>query len=185
MSHEDATHGPAPLGAVDPEPMHRAVDALAAALHEYVKSAVGVRAEFGASEADEDPRILALENRIGHLNAGLFDSLHDVLGMHPDLTSSVWEPDEDDEAELESHEHPAGAEPFYLGFLVTAKGGDATIDGVIDLLDSAGEGVAAQLGDGGYEVVEWAASRGEAASFDGFEDDDDEDDHHEHGGGGR
>lgn len=183
MSHEDATHGPAPLGAVDPEPMHRAVDALAAALHDYVRTAVGVRAEFGAAEADEDPRILALEDRIGHLNASLFDTLHDALGMHPDLTSSVWEPDEDVEPEDE-HEHP-DAEPFYLGFLVAARGGDATIDGVIDLLDSAGEGVADQLADGGYEIVEWAASRGEAAAFDGFGGDVDADDEGDHGDGAR
>ena len=81
MSHEDATHGPAPLGAVDPAPMHAAVDALAAALHEYVGTAVGVRAEFGASEADEDPRVLALEARVLHAfasndelrAAGLYD----------------------------------------------------------------------------------------------------------------
>lgn len=164
MSHEDATHGPAPLGAVDPDPMHRAVDALASTLHEYVKAAVGVRAEFGAAEADEDPRILALEDRIGRLNATLFDTLHDGLGMHPDLTSSVWEPEDGEAADLDDHEHP-DAEPFFLAFLVTPTGGDATIDGVIDLLDAAGEGVAEQLNEGGYDVVEWAASRGAAPGF--------------------
>jgi hypothetical protein len=169
MSHEDATHGPAPLGAVDPEPMHRAVDALAAALHDYVGTAVGVRAEFGAAEADEDPRVLALENRIGTLNAALFDTLHDALGMHPDLTSSVWGP----EGEDESHHGPAApsapddAEPFYLSFLVATPHApaDMTLDGVIDMLDEAGEEAAARLVDGGYDVVEWAASRGEAAAF--------------------
>ena len=93
MTHEDATHGPAPMGRVDTEPMHRAVDALAAALHDYVGTAVGVRAEFGAAEADEDPLVLALESKVGHLNAALFDTLHSSLGMHPDLTSSVWEPE--------------------------------------------------------------------------------------------
>jgi hypothetical protein len=175
MSHEDATHGPAPLRAVDPEPMHKAVDQLAASLHDYVATAVGVRAEFGAAEADEDPRVLALENRIGVLNASLFDALHDALGMHPDLTSSVWEPDGDEAAE---HEHdlavrPEDGEPFYLGFVVTAPGGtaDMTLDGVIDLLDEAGEEVAARLVDGGYDVLEWAASRGEAASFGDDEED--------------
>ncbi|WP_159798553.1 hypothetical protein [Puerhibacterium puerhi] len=178
MSHEDATHGPAPLGAVDPEPMHRAVDALAAALHEYVGTAVGVRAEFGAAEADEDPRVLALENRIGHLNATLFDALHDALGMHPDLTSSVWEPEDDEEEHEHAHELPEGAEPaeaFYLGFVVAVPpgGADMTIDGVIDLLDEAGEQATNRLAEGGYEVVEWAASRGGAPAF-GDDDEDDE-----------
>jgi hypothetical protein len=170
MSHEDATHGPTPLRAVDPEPMHRAVDALAAALHEYVGTAVGVRAEFGAAEADEDPRILALENRVGTLNASLFDTLHDALGMHPDLTSSVWGPESEDAPHDAGAGAPHGnAEAFYLGFVVAAPQGtaDMTLDGVLDLLDEAGEEVAAGLVDGGYDVVEWAASRGEAAGFDG------------------
>ncbi|MCA5892341.1 hypothetical protein LEP48_03115 [Isoptericola sp. NEAU-Y5] len=179
MSHEDATHGPAPLGSVDPEPMHRAVDALAAALHEYVTTAVGVRTEFGAAEADEDPRVLALENRVGQLNAAVFDSLHDSLGMHPDLTSSVWEPEEDEEPE-HAHGTPEGAVPaevFYLGFVIAdpPAGASMTLDGVVELLDEAGTDVAQRLFDGGYEVAEWATSRGAAVDFgDDDELDDDE-----------
>ncbi|MEL7975914.1 hypothetical protein AAG589_08600 [Isoptericola sp. F-RaC21] len=176
MSHEDATHGPAPLGSVDPDPMHRAVDALAAALHEYVQTAVGVRAEFGAAEADEDPRVLALENRVGQLNAAVFDALHDGLGMHPDLTSSVWEGD--DEEPEHAHDAPEGAVPaevFYLGFVVAdpAPGSPGTLDGVVELLDESGADVAQRLFDGGYEVAEWATSRGAAVEF-GDDDLDDE-----------
>jgi len=173
MSHEDATHGPTPMRAVDPEPMHRAVDALAAALHEYVAAAVGVRQEFGAAEADEDPRILALENRVGTLNASLFDTLHDALGMHPDLTSSVWGAESEAAHEAAGPAAHGNAEAFYLGFVVAAPQGtaDMTLDGVLDLLDEAGEEVAASLVDGGYDVVEWAASRGEAAGFDSGLDD--------------
>ncbi|GGM25417.1 hypothetical protein ACFQBY_04540 [Promicromonospora citrea] len=173
MSHEDATHGPAPMGRVDAEPMHRAVDALAAALHEYVGTAVGVRAEFGAAEADEDPRVLALESKVGHLNAALFDTLHGALGMHPDLTSSVWEPEDGAEPDDVDEPTPEDAEAFYLGFVVAAReGGDASLDGVIDLLDAAGESVATALTDGGYDIAEWAASRGEAPGFGLYEEDD-------------
>jgi len=158
--------------------MHRAVDALAAALHEYVTTAVGVRAEFGAAEADEDPRVLALENRVGQLNAAVFDSLHDSLGMHPDLTSSVWEPDEDEEPQ-DAHGAPEGAIPaevFYLGFVVAdpPAGASMTLDGVVGLLDEAGADVAQRLFDGGYEVAEWATSRGAAVEF-GDDPDDGED----------
>ncbi|WP_166846344.1 hypothetical protein [Isoptericola sp. BMS4] len=182
MSHEDATHGPAPLGSVDPEPMHRAVDALANALHEYVTTAVGVRAEFGAAEADEDPRVLALENRVGTLNASLFDAMHDSLGMHPDLTSSVWQPGAGDEP-AEAHDAPEGAVPaevFYLGFVVAdpAPGASMTLDGVVEMLDEAGADVAQRLFDGGYEVAEWATSRGAAVEFgddDEIDDDPEED----------
>ena len=176
MSHEDATHGPAPLGSVDPEPLHRAVDTLAEALHRYVQTAVGVRAEFGAAEADEDPRVLALENRVGQLNAAVFDSLHDSLGMHPDLTSSVWEAQDGPEPE-HAHDAPEGAvaaEVFYLGFVVAdpAPGASMTLDGVIELLDEAGGDVAQRLFDGGYEVAEWATSRGAAVEFGDDPDDD-------------
>lgn len=178
MSHEDTTHGPSPLGDVDADPMHRAVDALAAALHEYVDAAVGVRAEFGAHEADEDPRILALEHRVGTLNGTLFDTLHDALGMHPDLTTSVWEPDEDEEHD-DAEDLPEGtvpAEAFYLGFVVadSPAGASMTLEGVIELLDEAGELAAARLVDGGYHVMEWAASRGLPPAF--GDDPDEEDD---------
>ncbi|WP_251153293.1 hypothetical protein [Cellulosimicrobium sp. Marseille-Q4280] len=175
MSHEDATHGPAPLGSVDPAPMHAAVDALAAALHEYVGAAVGVRAEFGAHEADEDPRILALEERVGTLNARLFDALHGSLGMHPDLTSSVWEPEEgeEDAAPRDETSRDEVAEEFYLGFVVAPPAGttDVGLDDVVGLLDDAGSAVVARLVDSGFDVVEWTASRGDA-----LDDLDDEDD---------
>ncbi|ACZ30051.1 hypothetical protein Xcel_1020 [Xylanimonas cellulosilytica DSM 15894] len=178
MSHEDQTHSPAPLPGTDAAPMHAAVDALAAALHEYVETAVGVRAEFGAAESDEDPRILALENRVGQLNAGLFDRLHDALGMHPDLTSSVWRPAEDVHDHEDAHDVPEGierAEVFYLGFVVAAPpaGVDMTLDGMIDVLDEAGEEATNRFAEAGYDVVEWAASRGAAPGF-GDDDEDDE-----------
>ncbi|MBD5787086.1 hypothetical protein IF650_12935 [Cellulosimicrobium terreum] len=180
MSHEDATHGPAPLGSVDPAPMHAAVDALASALHAYVEAAVGVRAEFGASEADEDPRILALEDRVGTFNAHLFDTLHEALGMHPDLTSSVWEPEDGADDAVTTADATARdevAEEFYLGFVVAPPVGttDVGLDDVVGLLDDAGSQVVARLVDSGFDVVEWTASRGDAF--------DDDDDHDEHGDG--
>ncbi|WP_225997838.1 hypothetical protein [Myceligenerans pegani] len=184
MSHEDATHGPAPLGPVDPEPLHRAVDALAATLHDYVRTAVGVRAEFGAAEADEDPRVHALEEKVGQRNADLFDTLHGALGMHPDLTTSIWEPG----ADASGPEQPGverRAEPFYLSFLVAARGNDASLDGVLSLVDATGEEIAERLADGGYEVLEWISSRGAPAGFDdGSLDEDAFDDTDDHPGSG-
>ncbi|MGB2557696.1 hypothetical protein [Cellulosimicrobium cellulans] len=161
MSHDDATHGPAPLGAVDPAPMHAAVDALAAALHEYVGTAVGVRAEFGASEADEDPRVLALEARVGALNAQLFDVLHEALGIHPDLTSSVWEPTEGEEAD-DADAAPADLEDdtFTLEYVVVSHPGGPDLDDVVGLLDSWGHEAHARLTEAGYDVPEWGVGRG-------------------------
>ncbi len=163
------THGSAPLPAVNPEPIHAAVDALAAALHEYADAAVGVRAEFGAAEADEDPRILAMETAIGELNGHLFDAMHDALGMHPDLTSTVWESPADG-AEVPGGSAAAGAEQFYLGFIVARPPGiaDPTLDGVIDLLDDVGTQAVERLAETGFDVLEWVASRGMAAGFEGY-----------------
>ncbi|GAA1853395.1 hypothetical protein [Myceligenerans crystallogenes] len=164
MSHEDATHGPAPLGSVDPEPLHRAVDELAAALHSYVRTAVGVRSEFGAAEADQDPRVHALEEKVGERNAALFDTLHGALGMHPDLTSSIWEPHSDTpDAEDRARER---ADSFYLSFLVVPGHLESSLDGALAELDAAGEAVAERLNAVGYDVLEWVSSRGAAAGFD-------------------
>jgi hypothetical protein len=175
--HDAVSHGTEPLGPVDATAMHAAVDALAAALHEYVDTAVGVRAEFGAAEADEDPRVLALEATVGTINAGLYDSLHDALGLHPDLTSLVWAGDEEAGTGQDADAPPAPevAEPFYLGFVVApGRTPDTALDAVIDFLDSAGEQVVAALVESGFDVPEWAASRGEAAGFDGYGDTGDE-----------
>ena len=161
MSHEDATHGPTPLGAVDPAPMHAAVDALAAALHEYVGTAVGVRAEFGAAEADEDPRVLALEARVGTLNAQLFDVLHGALGIHPDLTSSVWEPDEDAAADdADAAPSDLVEDTFALEYVVVTRPGGPDLDDVVGLLDSWGHEAHARLTEAGYDVPEWGVGRG-------------------------
>ncbi|WP_448631855.1 hypothetical protein [Cellulomonas soli] len=53
--HGGAAHGPLPLHGVEAGELHAVVDSLAARLHSYVDTALGVRAEFGAAEADEDP----------------------------------------------------------------------------------------------------------------------------------
>ncbi len=161
MSHEDATHGPAPIGAVDPAPMHAAVDALAAALHEYVGTAVGVRAEFGASEADEDPRVLALESRVGTLNARLFDTLHGALGIHPDLTSSVWDPQDDEGAEDEdASPEDVENDTFTLDYVVLTRPGGPDLDDVLGLLDRWGHEARERLVEAGYAVPEWGVGRG-------------------------
>jgi hypothetical protein len=148
--------------------MHQAVDNLAEALHAFVTTACGVRKEFGAHDADEDPRILSLENRVGQLNAALFDSLHETLGMHPDLTTSVWDPGSD--SSDRSHGLAGGAFPvetFFVGLMLATPHTSAsvTLDGVMNMLDHAGDGLVARLSEAGYDVVEWATSRGAAPTF--------------------
>ena len=170
-------HSDRPLGPVDPAELHAAVDRLAQALHSYVDTAVGVRSEFGATEADEDPRVLALEARIGTMNADLYDRVHAALGMHADLTTLAWDgetgPDGDD---ADDGGVPPAAEAFHLGFVVGPPSGptDLTMDSVLDLLDSGGEELVARLVEAGFDVVEWATSRGEPADFEGFDDEEDD-----------
>ena len=170
-------HSDRPLGPVDAAELHAAVERLAQALHTYVDTAVGVRSEFGATEADEDPRVLALEARIGTMNAELYDRVHSALGMHADLTTLAWDGDgAEDEDTTGEPQDPGAAEAFHLGFVVGPPSGasDLTMDSVLGLLDSGGEALVARLVEAGFEVVEWATSRGEPADFEGFDDEEDD-----------
>lgn len=173
-----AAHADQPLGPVDAAPLHAVVDELAAALHEYLGTAVGVRAEFGSHEADEDPRVLALEARVGTLNARLYDQVHAALGLHADLTSMAWDEGghEAGLADPDAPPVPETTEVFHLGFVVAPPAGasDATMDSVLDLLDQGGEDLVVRLVDAGFDVVEWATARGEPADFEGFSDEDDD-----------
>ena len=175
--HGGATHGDEPLTGVDGAPLHAAVDELAQALRTYVDTAVGVRAEFGAREADEDPRILSLESRIGTLNAALYDALHAHLGMHADLTGMTWGGEEHDEDTLE--EAPDEVDAFHLGLVVglTPAAADRTLDSALDVVEAAGADLAQALVEAGFTVSEWGVARGSAVEFDWSDDDgaDDED----------
>ncbi|MFC8192109.1 hypothetical protein ACFUMH_10660 [Cellulomonas sp. NPDC057328] len=166
--HDPASHGREPLEGVDAADLHAAVDALSAALHAYVETAVGVRAEFGAREADEDPRVLALEQRVGGLNAGLYDLLHSRLGLHADLTGMTWDDRDDTTSE------PGERDTFHLGFVVELPGGvtDLTLDAVLDVVDDGGAQITQQLVDRGFVVGEWGAGRGAPVLLD---DEDEED----------
>ena len=171
--HDDATHSSEPLGGVDPADLHAAVDALAGALHSYVDTAVGVRAEFGAHEADEDPRILSLESEIGGRNAALYDLLHERLGLHADLTGMSWG---EDEADADAGPVEPDIETFHVGFVVSrgAGAGDRTLDSVLDLVEAGGAQIAQVVAETGFDVHEWGVSRGAPVLFDEDDADDEE-----------
>ena len=169
----DASHGPEPLPNVDVATLHATVDEIAAALHEYVITATGVRAEFGAHEADEDPRILAIESRVSTLNATLYDLVHERLGIHSDLTGMTWD-DDDHPAADDDGAQDDEPETFHLGFVVGPPSGttDLSMDSVLGLVDASGEEIAQRLIDSGFDVSEWGASRGVPVLFDEHEHDD-------------
>jgi hypothetical protein len=141
-----------------------------------VDTAAGVRAEFGSSEADEDPRVLALEATVSGLNARLYDQLHDALGMHSELTGMVWEDAEDTPADPGEDED---TDEFHLGFVVSLPAGptDQTIDAVLGIVDDGGAQIVEKLLDQGFAVEGWGASRGAPVGFD----DDEDGDEHDHG----
>ncbi|GIG40349.1 hypothetical protein [Cellulomonas phragmiteti] len=171
--HDPASHGREPLTGVDAGDLRATVDELSAALHAYVETAVGVRAEFGAREADEDPRVLALEARVGGLNARLYDLLHARLGLHADLTGMTWD---DGDADADSPVEPGAHDTFHLGFVVELPPtlSDLTLDAVIDLVDDGGAQIAHALTERGYVVGEWGAGRGAPVLLEDDEDDEDE-----------
>ncbi|WP_258723926.1 hypothetical protein [Cellulomonas sp. NS3] len=172
--HDHPAHGPDPLGGVDAAELHVTVDELTAVLHEYIETAVGVRAEFGAHEADEDPRILAIEARVSGLNAALYDLVHERLGLHSDLTGMTWDDTDEDESGADAPHEVEEVETFHLGFVVGPQAGtsDLSMDSVLGMVDDAGEQIARRLMESGFEVSEWGASRGAPVLFDDHEDDD-------------
>ena len=121
---------------------------------------LGVRAEFGASEADEDPRVLALEGRIGALNARLFDELHGALGIHADLTTSVWDPGADEEVDDDASPADVQDDTFTLDYVVMTHPGGPDLDDVVGLLDRWGHEARERLVEAGYAVPEWGVGRG-------------------------
>jgi hypothetical protein len=169
--HDEGAHGAEPIHDVDPSELHATVDGLAAALHSYVDTAVGVRAEFGSAEADEDPRILVLEAKVGALNARLYDLIHVRLGLHADLTGMSWD-DEEPEGPVDEDE----VDTFHLGFVVgpPQAASDLTLASVLDLIDAGGAELARTLQEAGFDVLEWGAARGAPVHL-GAEDEDEED----------
>ena len=175
LDRSDSTIGRTPP--VDGTTMHAAVESLAAALHGYVDTVIGVRTEFNAHDADEDPRVLALENRISALNGALYDEIHRLLGLHPDLTTLAWT-NRWAQSDPDAPRPQTDLDTFSLGFVVSPTTGPtaSTLDAVLELLDAGGEALVAQLTGAGFEVLEWATTRGGPAPFDDLEDDDEEDD---------
>ncbi|PFG33702.1 hypothetical protein [Sanguibacter antarcticus] len=173
--HADAAHSPEPLPDVDAAALHATVDDIAAALHEYVVTATGVRAEFGAHEADEDPRILSVESRVSTLNATFYDLVHGRLGIHSDLTGMTWDDEAHDDAG-DDEAHDDELETFHLGFVVGPPVGttDLSMDSVLGIVDASGEEIAQRLIDSGFEVSEWGTSRGIPVLFDEHDDGGDE-----------
>lgn len=172
--HSGGSHSSEPIPRTDPHDLHDAVDELGMALHAYVDTAVGVRAEFGASEADEDPRVLALENQVAVLNARLYDLLHQRLGMHSELTGMVWEDPPGTGADRDTDEEDT--DEFHLGFVVTLPAGpsDQSIAAVLGIVDNGGAEIVERLLDSGFSVEGWGAARGGPVSFDDGKDGDDE-----------
>ncbi|MEV7973192.1 hypothetical protein [Cellulomonas sp. NPDC089187] len=166
-------HDVNPLSGVDPAPFHQLVDELAATLHRYVDTAVGVRAEFGSAEADEDPRVLALEGEVGGLNARLYDLLHGRLGLHPELTGMIWE---GEEPEHLSPEDQGSTDEFHLGFVIglPPEPTDQTAEAALGMIDNGGAELVDRLLSAGFTVQEWGSSRGAPVGFDDDEDEDDE-----------
>ncbi|MHB1489053.1 MAG: hypothetical protein ACYCTH_00970 [Cellulomonas sp.] len=175
LDRSDSTIGRTPP--VDGTTMHTAVEALATALHGYVDTVIGVRTEFNAHDADEDPRVLALENRISALNGALYDEIHRLLGLHPDLTTLAWT-NRWAQNDPDAPRPQTDLDTFSLGFVVSPTTGPtaSTLDAVLELLDAGGEALVAQLTGAGFEVLEWATTRGGPAPFDDLEDDDEDED---------
>ena len=158
---------------VDPAALHGLIDTLTAALHSYVDTAVGIRAEFDASTAEDDPRIEAVEDKIGDINAEFSRVFEAAIGFESGHTTESWdEDDEDDDDDLDADENGA---VFEMGFIVVPVVGrpvPASLDDAFSVIEAGGERVVTELASAGFEVREWGTSRS---------DNDDDDDSDESG----
>lgn len=137
---------------VDPASLHTLVDELSAALHAYVDVAAGVRAEFDAETADDDPRVELAEAAVQRLNTAFDERFESDLGMTSAHTSYSWDDaeDEDDDTEYES---------LQLEMMLGRAGHtEDDLDEALELLDEAAQSLAQQLESRGFEVPQWACS---------------------------
>ncbi len=141
---------------VDPQGLHGLIDKLTQALHEYVDVAVGIRAEFDAATSEDDPRIDAVEDRVGEINAEISERFEAELGLISAHTNEMWDGDaEEDDVEIES----LSGSVFEMGFLVVPTTATASVDNAFALVESGGQRIADHLAAIGFEVQEWGASR--------------------------
>lgn len=155
--------------AVDPGPLHALVDQITAALHAYVDVAAGVRAEFDADTADDDPRVEAAEQRIERLNTTFDDVFETTLGMTSGHTGYWWDEDEEEEDDVEDSPHEA----LHLEMLVErGEHADEAFDDVLTLLDESAQQLAQTLEERGFVVPQWAC--GHERYVDSVDDEDDE-----------
>ena len=151
--------------------LHALVDEMSRALHSYVDVAVGVRAEFDAETADDDPRVELAEAAIERLNTAFDEQFESDLGMTSAHTSYAWDEeseDEEDDSEYES---------LQLEMMLERAGHtDAELDEALELLDTAAQSLAQMLESRGFEVPQWACSHERYLDDDEVEDGD-EDEH--------
>lgn len=145
---------------IDAAGLHGLIEDLTRALHEYVDVAVGIRAEFDAATAEDDPRIDAVEDQVGKINAQISERFEAELGFISSHTNEMWDSDgeEHDAHVIEGFETLTGS-VFEMGFLVVPASSAASIDSAFALVESGGERIAHELAEAGFEVQEWAASR--------------------------
>ena len=148
---------------VDAAPLHALVDELTTLLHGYVDTAVGVRAEFDAATAEDDPRVEDVEDRIARLNNRLGEAFEKELGLVSGHTGEAWD---DEDADDDEDEDEDGV--YELSFTVSIDD-DRDHDETMDLIDGVGSATVDQLEAAGLAVQHWGV-----AYMDTEEDEDDE-----------
>ncbi|GAA2245504.1 hypothetical protein GCM10010401_18640 [Rarobacter faecitabidus] len=153
---------------MDATELHRRVDELSAELHRYVETAVGVRSEFDAATADDDPRVEAAESAVERANTAFDTAFEETLGMVCSHTGFADEDDEDTEGDEDSHDSITLELTFDPA--PDTSGVRAAIAQAMDDLDEFAHALSARLEARGVTVSHWACIHESYAD----EDDDDE-----------
>lgn len=158
---------------VDASPLHALVDQLSAALHAYVDTAVGVRSEFDAETADDDPRVEVAEQLVEQFNTAFDTAFEDSLGMVCGHTGLSWdEEDGDDEDDLDELTDP-NLWQFELNADATRSASpDVSVQDALSALKEQFESFLRGLEPLGYETTDWYCA---ADLIDDDSDDDDSD----------
>ncbi|GAA2515078.1 hypothetical protein [Rarobacter incanus] len=146
----------APL-AVDATGLHALVDQLAGALHDYVDTAVGVRSEFDANTADDDPRVEAAERAVERCNTAFDSRFEKALGM---VCAHTGFADDDDDEEDDSDDVDEESVILELTFGPATRGADTATMGIIqeamERLDAMARELATEFEHRGVTISHWS-----------------------------
>lgn len=135
--------------------VHELIDEYARRLHRYADFAHGVFVESGA-DVEDDPRVEAQAWNLSLFGATLDDAMSHAAGVGAPVSTGGEPASSDDADPDEAGEVETGDFFMHFGMISVPENSDE----ILELLQSAGEGIVSDLASAGYEVRTWSISEG-------------------------